>query len=86
MQSLLWQAAKDGIAELLKKDNYSKGVVVRQNENGLELDLYIIVSHGIKISEVVHEAQKKVKYMMEKTLELKFNAINVYVQGVKVMK
>ena len=50
---------KDGIAELLKSDNYSKGVVVRQNENGLELDLYIIVSHGIKISEVVHEAQKK---------------------------
>ncbi len=77
---------KDGIAELLKMENYSKGVVVRQNENGLELDLYIIVSHGIKISEVVHEAQKKVKYMMEKTLELKFNAINVYVQGVKVMK
>ena len=77
---------KDGIAELLKKENYSKGVVVRQEENGLELDLYIIVSHGIKISEVVHEAQKKVKYMLEKTLELKFNAINVYVQGVKVMK
>ena len=77
---------KDGIAELLKKENYAKGVVVRQSENGLELDLYIIVSHGIKISEVVHEAQKKVKYMMEKTLELKFNAVNVYVQGVKVMK
>ena len=77
---------KDGIAELLKKENYAKGVVVRQGENGLELDLYIIVSHGIKISEVVHEAQKKVKYMMEKTLELKFSAVNVYVQGVKVMK
>ena len=73
-------------AELLKKENYAKGVVVRQGENGLELDLYIIVSHGIKISEVVHEAQKKVKYMMEKTLELKFSAVNVYVQGVKVMK
>lgn len=78
---------KDNLAELLKKENYSKGVVVRQNEDGqLELDLYIIVSHGIKISEVVHEAQKKVKYMLEKSLELEFNAINVYVQGVKVIK
>ena len=77
---------KDGIAELLKKENFAKGVVVRQSENGLELDLYIIVSHGIKISEVVDEAQKKVEDMMEKTLELKFNAVNVYVQGVKVMK
>lgn len=77
---------KDGIAELLKKNNYSKGVVVRQNDDKLELDLYIIVSHGVKISEVVHEVQKKTKYMLEKSLELDFNVINVYVQGVKVMK
>lgn len=80
------KVVKDGIAELLKKENYSKGVVVRENEGKLELDLYIIVSHGVKISEVVHEAQKKVKYMLEKSLELDFNTINVYVQGVKVMK
>ena len=77
---------KDGIAELLKKENYAKGVVVRRNEGNLELDLYIIVSHGVKISEVVHEAQKKVKYMLEKSLELDFNTINIYVQDVKVMK
>ena len=77
---------KDGLAELLKKEHYSKGVVVRQNEGKLELDLYIIVSHGVKISEVVHEVQKKVKYMLEKSLELDFNVINVFVQGVKVMK
>ena len=30
---------KDGIAELLKKENYAKGVVVRQKEDHLELDL-----------------------------------------------
>ena len=77
----------DAIASLLlKKENYSRGVVVRENEGQLELDLYIIVSHGIKISEVVNEVQKKVKYMMEKSLELDFNIINVYVQGVKAMK
>lgn len=77
---------KDGIAELLKKDNYSKGVVVREKDDKLELDLYIIVSYGVKISEVVKEVQNKAKYILEKSLELDFNAINVYVQGVKVMK
>lgn len=77
---------KDGIAELLKKENYAKGVVVRQKDNDLELDLYVIVSHGIKISEVVHEVQVRVKYMLEKSLELQFTQVNVYVQDVKVMK
>lgn len=77
---------KDGIAELLGKENYAKGVVVRQKEDSLELDLYIIVSHGIKISEVVHEVQERVKYILEKSLELDFDKVNVYVQDVKVMK
>ncbi len=76
---------KDGLAELLKKDNYSKGVIVRE-EDGLTLDLYIIVSHGVKISEVVFEVQKKVKYVLEQSLELEVNAVNVYVQGVKVIE
>ncbi len=77
---------KDGIAELLKKENYTKGIVVRNTDEGLELDMYIIVSHGVKISEVVREVQQRVKYMLEKTLELNFRQVNVYVQDVKVMK
>ena len=76
---------KDGIAELLKKDNFARGVVVRKGENALELDLYIIISFGVKISEVVMEVQKKVKYVLEKTLELDEVLVNVYVQGVKVV-
>lgn len=77
---------KDGLAELLKKDNYSKGVVVKESDEGLELDLYIIIGFGVKISEVVYEIQKNVKYVLEKSLDLKFLAINVYVQGVSVIK
>lgn len=77
---------KDGIAELLKKENYAKGVVVRQKDDILELDLYIVVSHGVKISEVVHEVQTRVKYMLEKNLELDFKKVNIFVQDVKVIK
>ena len=77
---------KDGWAELLKKENYSRGVVVNQDETGLVLNLYIIALQGIKLSEVVYEAQKRVKYVLEKTLEVKCNAVNIYVQGVRTIK
>ena len=49
------QVLKDGWAELLKKGSYTKGVVVRHEEGGLAIDLYIIVSFGVKISEVVQD-------------------------------
>ncbi len=80
------QVLKDGWVELLKGENYSKGVKVTQTDAGIDLDLYIIVSYNVKISEVVLEVQKNVKYMLEKTLEQDINMINVFVQGIKVVK
>ncbi len=77
---------RDGWAELLEKENYTKGVVVRRTDSGLEIDLYIIVSFGVKISEVVQEAQKKVKYVLEKSLSEEIAAVNVFVQGVQVIE
>ncbi len=75
---------KDGFAELLGRDNYSKGVIVREVEEGYEIDLYVVISSGVKISEVVTEVQKRVKYELSKHLELEFNAVNIFVQGIKV--
>ena len=52
----------------------------------LIIDLYIIVGFGVKISAVVQEAQKKVKYVLEKSLSLDVAEVNVFVQGVQVLE
>ncbi|AMC93316.1 hypothetical protein AOC36_04800 [Erysipelothrix larvae] len=77
---------KDGFAELLKGENYSKGVEVIGSDEGFELNLYLVLSYNVKISEVVLEVQKKVKYMLEKTLQINLKSVNVFVQGIKVVK
>ena len=80
------KAIRDGWAELLKKENYARGVIVTQKEEGLVLDLYIIALQGLKLSDVVNEAQKRVKYVLEKTLEVNCLEVNIYVQGVRLEK
>jgi len=77
---------RDGWAEALKRENYSRGVVVKRRKEGLEIDLYVIVSFGVKISEVVNEARKKVKYVLERSLSEDILSVNVYVQGVQVIE
>ena len=74
---------KDGFAELLKRDNYSKGIVVTVDDK-FEIDLFVVISSGVRISEVVTEVQKRVKYELNKHLEIDFDAVNVFVQGIKV--
>ncbi|GAA4063307.1 Asp23/Gls24 family envelope stress response protein [Amphibacillus indicireducens] len=75
---------KDGISEILRRENFSKGVVVQQENNQITIDMYIIVSYGTKISEIAHNVQSQVKYNLDKTLGLAIDAVNIYIQGVRV--
>ncbi|MGM8211794.1 Asp23/Gls24 family envelope stress response protein [Virgibacillus sp. W0430] len=77
---------KDGIAEILRKENFSRGIIVRQEAGSLHIDMYIIVSYGTKISEVAHNVQSQVKYTLNQSLGLTVDSVNIYVQGVRVAK
>ncbi len=76
---------KDNLNDILRKENYSRGVIVRQEENGVAVDVYIIVSYGTKISEVSRNVQEKVKYNLETMLGIVANSVNIFVQGVRVL-
>lgn len=75
---------KDGISEILRKENFKKGIQVRHENDEVHIDMYIIVSYGTKISEVAHNVQTKVRYTLDQTLGLAVDSINIFVQGVRV--
>ena len=76
---------KDGISELLKKENLTRGIEVTNRDGSLHISLYIVVSYGVKISEVAKSVQEKVKYVLENHIGVNVDEINVIVQGVKVL-
>ncbi|WP_274361541.1 Asp23/Gls24 family envelope stress response protein [Paenibacillus thermotolerans] len=75
---------KDGIAELLRRENLGRGVDVRRETDAVHIDLYIVVSYGTKISEVAHNIQSKVKYVLNDIVGLHVDFVNIFVQGVRV--
>jgi uncharacterized alkaline shock family protein YloU len=77
---------KDGIAELLGQENLSRGVEVRREKDRVEIDLYIIVSYGTKISEVANNVQTKVKYVLNQVVGLEVDEVHIFVQGVRVAR
>ncbi|MBU3851721.1 MAG: Asp23/Gls24 family envelope stress response protein [Candidatus Paralactobacillus gallistercoris] len=79
-------ALRDNFNEILKRDDYSRGIVVRQEDNGIAVDVYIIVGYGTKISEVCRNVQDKVKYNLKSLLGITANSVNVFVQGVRVLE
>lgn len=75
---------KDGLTDILRKENFTRGVIVRQDNENVHIDMYIIVSYGTKISEIAHNVQSKVKYILDKTVGLSADSVNIFVQGVRV--
>ena len=74
---------KDSYSALLKLENYSKGIVISSKNKELVIDIYCVLSSGVKISEVVYEAQKRVKYTVEQSLNIDLKEVNVHIEGIK---
>ena len=71
-----------GIAEMLRKKNFSKGVKVEVGEKEAAVDLYIIVEYGVRIPDIALTVQEKVKSAIENMTGLEVVEVNVHVQGV----
>ena len=77
---------RDGIAKLLTGNSISKGVSVTREEDGtLVIDYHIIVAYGVSIQTVVSNLINTVKYQIEDYTNKRVKAINVYVEGVRVI-
>ena len=77
---------RDGVAKLLKGDSLRRGVTVQMDEAGdLIITFRIIVAYGVSIRAVVNNLSSTVKYQVEDFTGMKVKAINVYVDGVRVI-
>ncbi|GBG96568.1 hypothetical protein NtB2_00681 [Lactococcus termiticola] len=79
-------AVKDNVRNILRQENYSKGVVVKTENNETSVDVYVVVSYGVKISEVAKNIQERVRFNLENQLGIMAAKVNVYVQNVKVVE
>ncbi len=74
---------KEGITELLRKDNVHKGIDISILENKVIVTLFIVVAYGVKISEVAQNIQEKVKFSIENMTGMEVESVNVNVTGVR---
>ncbi|MBX6394828.1 MAG: Asp23/Gls24 family envelope stress response protein [Alicyclobacillaceae bacterium] len=77
---------KDSLTGLFGRDNPGRGVEVHIRDDQTIIDLHIIVSYGMKISEVAHNVMQRVRYTLQNTLGITPDRVNVFVQGVRVQE
>lgn len=75
---------KDSLSELLGRDNPGRGVEVRISTEEVQVDLYTIVSYGTNIYEVAQNVRDKVRYVLNESIGINVDRVNIFVQGVRV--
>lgn len=75
---------KDGIVDLLKLENMSKGIKVTASDGGVIIEMHIMVEYGVNIKVICDSIVKNVSYSIEKNAGLKVNRVDVIVESVRV--
>ncbi len=77
---------QQGLVNLLKSDNMTKGISVTVNPNHkLSIDFHVIVAYGVSINAVADNLIDNVKYKMEQFTGFEIEKINIFVEGVRVI-
>ncbi|MGI6778943.1 MAG: Asp23/Gls24 family envelope stress response protein [Acetivibrionales bacterium] len=76
----------DGIAEMLGKRNFSKGIKVVVEGKQIVLDLSIIVKYGCRIHVVAKNIQDKVRNVVEDMTGMSVVEVNIHILGVNIEK
>ena len=74
---------KEKIGSILSKNEYSQGVFVSQEKTGAIVDVYVVLSFGVKVTEVLNEIQKKVRFTLEKTFDFPVSKVNVFASSLR---
>lgn len=71
---------------ILRKETLSKGIKTDQSDEGIRLDVYIVVYYGERIPDIAWNIQRNVKDKIQEMTERKVLAVNIHVQGVQEKK
>ncbi len=71
-----------GLAQTITRDP-NRGISVRYDNDKIDIDIYIIVQHGTRISSVATSVANTVRFNVEKAIGVRVNSIDVHVAGLR---
>ena len=71
------------LARLRARDRLTKGIVVEGRDDGLAIDLHVVIEYGLNLAEVAATVRSRVTYEVERLTGLKVVAVEVHVEDVR---
>ena len=76
--------AADGISKILPPSWLRRGIVLNATDEGVHVDLYVVVEYGVNINAVSQNLVDAVSFVLKEQARIPVDGIDVHVQDVKV--
>ncbi len=74
---------KSKIVRILKPHEFDNGVSISKGKKSYIISIYLVVASKVKITEILSEVQKKVKYDVERYFKISLEEVNVFAADIK---
>ena len=75
--------ARERVTRLLPKGKPVRGIVVRNVDGAVALELYVVIAYGLNLAEVAATVRSQVGYEVERLTGLRVASVDVHIQNVK---
>ena len=76
----------DGITKILPSSRLRRGVNIITTDQGVHIDLYVVVEYGTNINTVSQNLIDQVGFVLTQYAQVPLDGIEVHIQGIKVRK
>lgn len=80
---IVGMSSRARVARLLSRDRLTQGIVVGGTSEGLTIELYVVVEHGLNLAEVAATVRSQVGYEVERLTALPVAAVEVHIRDVR---
>ena len=76
-------AARERVTQLLPRGRQARGIIVRNVDGAVGLDLHVVVAYGLNLAEVAATVRSRVAYEVERLTGLRVASVDVHIENVK---
>ena len=80
---IVGMASRGRVPKLLARDRSTQGIAVRGSEEGLRIDLHVVVEYGLNLAEVASTVRSRVGYEVGRLTGLPVASVEVHVDDVR---
>ena len=76
-------ASRGRVRRLLARDRVTQGIEIGRTDEGVRIDLHVIVEYGLNLAEVASTVRNRVAYEVERLTGLPVAAVEVHIEDVR---